>query len=504
MDVSAEKAVIGRLSAGQYMRNMGKALLGRPTVYGTDQRLLELSVMVQAMISKSLMEETASPSWRQQQGDYSQETIASKAFKFYGLNPWVYACVYANSNSYASAPLQFKAVTRELDEEGNETKTEKLITDPRVRKLLRRPNPYETMYDLREATCAYLELCGTAYWEVGTDPATGDVVALWSVRPDLLEPVGTRDKLITHYVFKGQNVGLPGNQVVPAERIIQFRYFHPTSDHIGFGSFEASALAAEQMIRHSQWDRDFWKNGARFDTLLTTDQPMSGEALNRMVGLFERRHRGAGKGSRTAALSHGLKAQVMDSVKDMDWEKQRKMSREEAFACFNVVPAVVSVVDEARFKNVGEQLELYWANGMVPKLTKERGTLDRDLSPLISRMIGGGEVVAAHDLSKIKALQPDLDKATDRSVKLFVNGLVKRNEGRALVQLDAVPDDEDGWYLDVASPMGALGYQPVQASLELEDGSVRDLTHRALPSPAAEGVKAASILPFASAQAKRG
>ena len=254
-----------------------------------------------------------------------------------------------------------------------------------------------------------------------------------------------------------------------------------------------------------QWDRDFWKNGAQFGAVLETDQPMDKPAIQRLVGLFDRRHKGAGKRHSTAVLSHGLKVKVMDQVKDMDWGNQRKMSREECFACFNVVPAVVGVVEEARFKNVAEQLQLYWSNGMTPKLTKERGTLDRDMAPEILKIIGAadGEIITAHDLSGVKALQPDLDKATDRSVKLFTNGLYKRNEARALVQADPVPDDEDGYFLDVASPFGALDGAPQGSTLTLADGSQRDLTNRALPEPAGEGEKAASLLPFKTAQAKR-
>ena len=62
MDASEERALIGPMSWRQYAVNMGKALIGRPTIYGTSGRLTELAVMV-----KSLMEETASPLWRQQQ-----------------------------------------------------------------------------------------------------------------------------------------------------------------------------------------------------------------------------------------------------------------------------------------------------------------------------------------------------------------------------------------------------------------------------------------------------
>jgi phage portal protein BeeE len=194
---------MSRLGPRKYVTNLWKAMWGRPMVTLSDGELISLSVL-----SKSLMEEAASPDWRQQEEYQRKEAIAVKAYKQYGLNPWVYACVYANSTNYASVPIEFKQVKTVIGEDGTEETTETVITDPRVRKLLKRPNRYETMYDLRESTMAYLDLIGTAYWEKGRDE-DGNVVALWSIRPDLLEAHGDKDNLVTHYTFNGSKVGIP-------------------------------------------------------------------------------------------------------------------------------------------------------------------------------------------------------------------------------------------------------------------------------------------------------
>lgn len=431
-----------------------KTLRGNPAVHIGVNELMTLS-----QLHKTLAEQAESPAHVQHQQDQDTDTLAERAYKYFGLSPAYYACVMAIANAAARVPLIVEKRDEIADLDANEIKHQwTRVFDDRIDHLLNRPNPYQTGYDLREETSAYLSMCGVAYWEKlrytgdgeppWTDAKPGDLVGFAGIRPDLIEPRGDRDNLYTRFKFAGAKIGVADAEL-DADDVVVFRGFSPTSNRVGVPPFGAAVLAVEELLALRQSQIGFWRNGAVPGMLLMTDKFMSGDAINRMIAQFEARHKGKAKRFKTAVLHSGLKAEVAGwSPKDLDVSTMVAASREDVYLAFGIVPAVLGQIDEARFKNIDEQLRLFETFTMDPKRVRERGALDLFVVDEIAALVGVERARFAHDTSGVQALQPDKGKRSARVVSEFRAGIIKRSVAQSALEHE-VDEEADGYVFEL-------------------------------------------------------
>ncbi|GAI55315.1 unnamed protein product, partial [marine sediment metagenome] len=107
---------------------------------------------------------------------------------------WVYASVYRIASSCGKVP--FKIYRKRVTKHGQREE----LTDKLVNRVLERPNPYMTRFDLWEATLAFAELAGNAYWEL---VAEGDKPPeeIYVLRPDRMTVKPEEKKLVSSYIF---------------------------------------------------------------------------------------------------------------------------------------------------------------------------------------------------------------------------------------------------------------------------------------------------------------
>ncbi len=375
----------------------------------------------------------------------------------YQVNPWSYAAVFAIASNLAAIDFPF-----------SRKKKDGTFEDfPRhpMQELIDQPNEFMTGYDLKEATFAFLELAGNAYWILetlgGTKPRE-----IWPIAPHLMKPVSTRDKFVDHYLY---DVGDGRKIRYEPENVVHFKDFNPTSQFYGMGATLPVRNSLTLDLFQVIYNKTFFSNNARPDAILQVDEVLDGPIRKRMLKAWEAMHRGLRSAHRVALLEGGTKyVETNRSQKDMEFREGRKQNREEMLAAYGVPPIVVGLSEGVNFATAKEQYKAFWNNTLMPKMRRFQSTLT-----MRSRQIFLiPDAIAQGDTSKVEALRADAKMTSEvarnyQSMGIPINAIIEA--------LDLPFDPIDGGD-DVTGPL-APAPDPVIPPADSPD------TPKAAPAP---------------------
>ena len=249
---------------------------------------------------------------------------------------WVFACVRVIAEETADIKLR---LYRRIDQ----TEFDIVDNHPAL-DLLYKVNPLYTSYLLWEATAAYMELTGEAFWWL-VGPKNNPT-EIWILRPDWVQVVDSKDKLISGYTY-----GPTGDKrmFIPFEEIIHFKDFHPLNVHRGFGTVRGSAKSIDEDEFQKDYSRQFFHNSALPGGALKTESNLTDEQRERMRQEWEFVHRGGKKSWKIAVLEAGLEWQDIGmNRRDMDYIEGRRLTRDEILAEFRVPKPLLTFDDVNR------------------------------------------------------------------------------------------------------------------------------------------------------------
>jgi HK97 family phage portal protein len=326
----------------------------------------------------------------------------------YSAHVWVYAAVWAIASNYAQ--LGYKAYQRNEDDD----QFEEIIDDPFVA-LLENPNPFTSGYQLRELNAMSLELTGNAYMGLEVD-GRGDPVEIWPIPSAYMLPVASKTAPIDHYIYRinGQDVRYEFNEV------IHLQYMNPVSFYYGQGSLEAVKQSVMTDIYAASWNKYFFKNAARPDSVFEVDNVLGEDVKKRVLAGWKAMHQGSGNRGKTAILEGGLKLKETGwNHSDMEFTNLRKMMREEVLGAFGVPPAMVGIMEYANYANVKEQKEIFWKHTMIPKV---RSIQDKITMRARQIMLEPGLHIES-DVSQVEALRVDEKQRSETATAYWKMGV---------------------------------------------------------------------------------
>lgn len=290
---------------------------------------------------------------------------------------WVFACVQARAEELGNMQLKlFK---------GGEEIFEHPVLD-----LLNAVNDYTTKYQLFEATQAYKDLQGNAFWYLSRnskDGITGDIVEIYLLKPDKVRIVIDKQNPLK---VQGYLFTQPDGQVIPfaPEQILHHRNFDPRAPqpfpHLGMGIVEAAAFAIDTDNEARNWNLQFFRNGARPDGILLTDGEGASDAdsFKRLKEEWNEEHQGSDNAFKISVLSGGLKYQELTrNQKDMDFVNQRTFSRDEILALFRTPKSIIGITDDVNRANADASVYIFALRTIKPLMQKFVDTLNEFLLP---------------------------------------------------------------------------------------------------------------------------
>ena len=348
---------------------------------------------------------------------------------------WVYGCVSAIAD--AVSKVQLRLYTTDADGEIQEVLSHKSLD------LLYKVNKFTTFYDHLSLSQQYLELTGEAPWFMDRGKnGLGEPQGIMLLRPDKLTLKQTEDKTadnpIEKYIYR-QDFG-DQFDIKPSEMIL-LKYPDPINSFRGKGTLQAAAVTVDIDTYAEDYNKRFFFNSARPDSILSTEQGLSKAQKDDLRASLNKLYKGADKAHKTAILEKGLKWSSMSvSAKDMDFLEQQKYTMAKILSIFRVPKPIVAVSDDVNLANarIAEYVFAKWT--IKPKLERIIAQLNEFYLP----MFKGTENMF---LSFDDPVPADIELNIKRYDSALTHGYMTANEIRSELNLDDAGPDGDKLYI---------------------------------------------------------
>ncbi len=333
----------------------------------------------------------------------------------------VWACVQAISQDVASMPL----ITYRRLERGKERATNHSL----YRLLHDEPNPHMTAYQLRNTEQGHVLLWGNAYTNVQRD-ADGNVVALWPLRPDSMDPPVLSEAGTLLYLYH-----LPSGE---PRALTQSDVFHlrglSMDGLVGLSAISEHRQALALSLATLEFGTRFFGNDSRPGGILQAKTRLSKEASDRMKKSWEEAHQGLTNAHRVAVLEEGVEwKQVGIPPEDSQFLETRLFQIQSVARIFRIPPHKIGELSRATFSNIESQAIEYVRDCLRPWLTNWEQQINKDLLLPSEK----GRYFAEH---KMDVLLRGETSARFAAYQLAIqNGVMSPNEVRELENMNPFP-----------------------------------------------------------------
>lgn len=309
--------------------------------------------------------------------------------------------------------------------------------DSVTERLLKRPNPRTTGYQLIYATMVDKKLYDRAYWLLIDSPTTGNK-EIWRLPPSWVEPQADSPFTIGKYVVRTKN----GKVEITPDQIIEFSGFDPVDPLKGSAAIVSLRAALSEQIASAIYRQQVWKRGGRVSSVIQRpkDAPRwSDEAAKRFKKDWDENWSGRGsKAGGTPLLEDGMTLQRIDfNATEQQWVEGTKLGLAIVAATYHVNPTMVGLLDNANYSNVREFRKMLYGDTLGPDLVDLQSTINAELLPRL------GEDHLYVEFNVNAKLQGNFEEQAKYLQSSIGAPYMTRNEGRARLNLPAVEGGDE-------------------------------------------------------------
>jgi HK97 family phage portal protein len=374
------------------------------------------------------------------------------------LNSAVYACIQAIQRTYTEAPVRAWTM-------GSDMQSEPINPHP-VTELLNRPNKAMTGNLLLSYTQYCKAVYGNAYWRKVRGP-NGAVVELWPLSPSVCWPIRRRNSsnFIDAYVYQF-GTGEAGKEEIDPLDIVHFRWGLDDRDHkYGLSPLRLLVREADTDMQTTAFSDRLVRNNA-VPGMVVSYPPEAGdpgpEAAERIKSALTAAFGGEHQGSTAVVFGGAEPKQFGFSPSDLDLTALHRVPEERISAVLGV-PAIIAGLgaglDRATYANFKEAREMFIEGTIIPSYADDDAVLTEQLLPEFN---SDPNVYLAHDISDMRALQPDMDAMYTRLTLAVGGPWLAPNEARSEA---GFPDAAEDGMAEVGGSR-----QPATASGDDADG----------------------------------
>lgn len=323
----------------------------------------------------------------------------------YDKSVWVYGSIRAISTNLSRVP--FKLYEKKKTESDTDIINRIEVKKGDIFKLLNEPNPFMSFRSMMEATSVYLENYGECFWLLeGRENSTQIPEEMWVHNPTRFSPRFNKETR----KFEGWNFKR-GNDVKDLElsfsEVIHFKYFNPYDEIRGLSPLKAATLSVDQDYYSSEYNKNFFEEGAIISGLVSVDEELGETAYKRFINQLEERHRGSGNAHKIGVLEGGAKwLNLSASQTDLDFANLKKLNKEEILSAFRTNPVVLGIYSDIKsYEGIRAAHKSFWQESLVPKIKYIEETLNR---VLLSKILSG-KYFGEFDLNQVEALRDDFN-----------------------------------------------------------------------------------------------
>ena len=302
--------------------------------------------------------------------------------------------------------------------------------DSLAARVLRKPNPQSTGYQLMYGLVVDKKLYDVAYWLLTWDRG---LPQLWRVPPTWVERVDKNPFEISHYRMKTSR----GTVDVSPEDIIEFRGYDPTSTTKVSPAIVSLREILSEQIAATVYRSQVWERGGRVSSVLKRPAgapKWSDEAATRFKRDWRAKWTGQGEDAGgTPVLEDGMELQRIDfNAKEQEWVDGIKLGLSIVAATYHVNPTMVGLLDNANYSNVREFRKMLYGDTLGPDFEDIQEVINAELLP----RIGEEHLYAEFNIGA--KLQGNFEEQAQYLQSATGASYMTRNEARARLNLPAI------------------------------------------------------------------
>jgi HK97 family phage portal protein len=337
---------------------------------------------------------------------------------------WVYACVAQISSSVSSVPWILHRTTPR-------GKIIEVTEHPILNIMNHKANDFMSSRDFFDLWATYLAVQGKFYAEYVNPNMPTQLIPLY---PHYMKPIPNKERYVSGYEY---NINKPIRY--EANEILWSKFNNPMDLYEGMSPIKALSRTIDTENEAVNWNKSTLQNSGVPAGMFSIQNP-SPELIDNLKDEWKKRYAG-GMNARLPLVLNADKASYQPiglSSTDMDFINQRKLNRIEICSAFGVPSQLVGDPEGQQYSNFSEAVKSFWENTVIPRyLETIKDKINAELVPRYA-----DNLTVTYDVSAIGALKESQDHLVKRTVDLWKNGLIKRNEARYALDYEDVPSGE--------------------------------------------------------------
>ncbi len=341
----------------------------------------------------------------------------------YIKNVIAHRCISMISKNIASIGIKLFEASQEKTYE---------IKQHSILNLIKFPNPLVNGSLFRESIFNYRLISGNSYI-LAVKNSAGEVLELYSLRPDKISILTDKSGFITAYIYKNGNKDYKYavDKISGQSDILHIKNFHPLDEHFGLSPIESAAYSIDQHNQASVWNQSLLQNGAKPSGALVVKSGegylgvLTDEQHQRIKRQIDEEFSGANNAGRPLLLEGGLDWKEMSlSPKDMDFISSKHTSAREIALAFGVPPQLLGIPGDNTYSNLAEARLEFWEQTILTLAEEFCASLNHWLLPMFNR----DNLELKLDIENIPALMPRRETLWNRlNQSSFLSDEEKRN-----------------------------------------------------------------------------
>lgn len=329
--------------------------------------------------------------------------IETAVIEGYQASAVVYAAVEKRAKLLASVPWVAERRTRGGDWEPAENSP--------LQRLIDRPNPEQSMYELVYQISQSLDLAGNAY--VSEIKRGGKPVALWHLPAKYMRLTPGRVRLVDYFEYAEG-----GTKVrIEPEDMIHLKMPNPNSRWFGMPVLMAAGRATDVDRESGIWQKASLQNRGVIDVHFEVPEGTDPEQIDAMKKRWKEKQ-SAPANAREPTFTSGKVTQMGQTAVEMDFVESRKAVWTEIAAVFGVPLAALGFTENVNLANAESMNKQLWQDTVIPQLDLIKRQLNHQLASEF-----GPEFRLSYDLSNVTALQESLDSKLESAERLYRMGV---------------------------------------------------------------------------------
>jgi HK97 family phage portal protein len=280
-----------------------------------------------------------------------------------------------------------------------------------------RPNPYQSAQDFRRNIFTDYILEGNAFIYF-------DGSFMYHLPAQNVEILTDEKTFIKGFSYNGSVEFTP-------KEVFHFKDVSNSSIYRGTSRLHSAVRSINTVNSMQEFQDSFFKNGAVFGMVLTTENTLSQLAKEKTINYWMQKYNPKVGGKRPVILDSGLKPHNIaeTSFKDMDFDVSIRTHSEKILQALGVPPILLAGGNNA---NISPNLRLFYLETVLPIVNNYVSALERFFGYNVGAVT-----------TNVSALQPELKDVAAYHSTLVNAGIISPNEARQELRFDPKPGNDD-------------------------------------------------------------